>query len=170
MTLAENIALPLAEYTDLGSEEIHDIVRLKLALVGLKGFRGLHAGGTLRRHVQARRPGPRPGAGPGDSVLRRTLGRPRPDQCATLDELILQLRDSLGATFVVVTHELDSIFAIADNSVFLDAATHTMRAQGNPRELLKHLERPVPAGVSDPGEAEVSRQPSPESGKLLPQP
>ena len=53
-----------------------------------------------------------------------------------LDDLILELRDSLGATVVVVTHELASIFAIADNSVFLDAETRTMIAQGNPRTLL----------------------------------
>jgi phospholipid/cholesterol/gamma-HCH transport system ATP-binding protein len=52
-----------------------------------------------------------------------------------LDDLILELRDSLGATVVVVTHELASIFAIADNSVFLDPETRTMIAQGNPKEL-----------------------------------
>ncbi len=56
--------------------------------------------------------------------------------------MILELRDSLGATIVVVTHDLQSIFAIADNSIFLDAATHTMRAEGNPRELLKHSNDP----------------------------
>src|SRR5262249_30344659 len=60
-----------------------------------------------------------------------------PISSRNLDELMLQLRDSLGATFVVVTHELQSIFAIADNSVFLDTNTRTMRAQGNPREMLK---------------------------------
>jgi ABC-type transport system involved in resistance to organic solvents, ATPase component len=53
------------------------------------------------------------------------------------------LRDSLGATFVVVSHELQSIFAIADNSIFLDATTRTMRAEGNPRELLNHSKDPV---------------------------
>ena len=55
-----------------------------------------------------------------------------------LDQLILELRDDLGATFVVVTHELRSIFAIADNSIFLDPHPHTVRAQGNPHELLKN--------------------------------
>jgi phospholipid/cholesterol/gamma-HCH transport system ATP-binding protein len=65
-----------------------------------------------------------------------------PISSRNLDELILQLRDSLGATFVVVTHELQSIFAIADNSVFLDTNTRTMRAQGNPRELLQHSTDP----------------------------
>jgi phospholipid/cholesterol/gamma-HCH transport system ATP-binding protein len=66
-----------------------------------------------------------------------------PISSRNLDELILQLRDSLGATFVVVTHELASIFTIADNSVFLDPDTRTMRASGNPRELLKHSGDPA---------------------------
>jgi phospholipid/cholesterol/gamma-HCH transport system ATP-binding protein len=65
-----------------------------------------------------------------------------PISSRNLDQLILQLRDSLGATFVVVTHELQSIFAIGDNSVFLDAQTRTMRAHGHPRELLKHSTDP----------------------------
>jgi len=59
-----------------------------------------------------------------------------------LDELILQLRDSLGATFVVVTHELASIFAIADECLFLDGSTRTMRAQGSPRALLERADDP----------------------------
>ena len=71
-----------------------------------------------------------------------------PISSRNLDELILQLRDSLGATVVVVTHELASIFAIGDNSVFLDANTRTMRAQGNPRELLKNSTDPGGPGVS----------------------
>jgi phospholipid/cholesterol/gamma-HCH transport system ATP-binding protein len=57
--------------------------------------------------------------------------------------LILQLRDRLGATFVVVSHELQSIFTIADDSVLLDAGTRTMRAQGNPRQLLQHSTDPA---------------------------
>ena len=66
-----------------------------------------------------------------------------PISSRNMDELMLQLRDSLGATFVVVTHELASIFTIADHSVFLDADTRTMRAQGNPRELLKNSSDPA---------------------------
>ena len=82
MTLAENIGLVLGEYTDFSPAEIREIARLKLALVGLERLRGLLPGGDFRRHVQARRPGPRPGAGPGRAVLRRALGRPGPDQLA----------------------------------------------------------------------------------------
>jgi phospholipid/cholesterol/gamma-HCH transport system ATP-binding protein len=55
-----------------------------------------------------------------------------------LDDLILELRNSLGATVVVVTHELASIFTIGNNSVFLDAETRTMTAGGDPKELLAH--------------------------------
>ena len=61
-----------------------------------------------------------------------------PISSRNLDRLILELRDSLGATIVVVTHELASIFMIADDSIFLDSETKTMRVQGNPKELLKH--------------------------------
>ena len=57
-----------------------------------------------------------------------------------LDELILELRDSLGATVVVVSHELASIFTIADNSIFLDAESRTIIAQGDPKELREHCE------------------------------
>jgi phospholipid/cholesterol/gamma-HCH transport system ATP-binding protein len=63
-----------------------------------------------------------------------------PVSAKRLDDLILELRDSLGATIVVVTHELASIFAIGNNSVFLDPETRTIIAQGNPRMLLEHTQ------------------------------
>lgn len=137
MTLEENVALPLAEYTDLSPKEISDIVRLKLSLVGLKGFEDFMpaelSGGMRKRAALARAMAldpeilffDEPSAGLDPVTARR------------LDDLILEMRDSLGTTIVVVTHDLQSIFAIADNSMFLDATTHTMRAAGNPRELLK---------------------------------
>jgi phospholipid/cholesterol/gamma-HCH transport system ATP-binding protein len=65
-----------------------------------------------------------------------------PVSAKRLDDLILELRDSLGATIVVVTHELASIFAIGNNSVFLDSETRTMIAQGNPRMLLENSQDP----------------------------
>jgi phospholipid/cholesterol/gamma-HCH transport system ATP-binding protein len=76
-----------------------------------------------------------------------------PISSRNLDNLILQLRDSLGATFVVVTHELASIFTIADNAVFLDPNTRTMRARGNPRELLKSSTDPTVQEFLTRGEA-----------------
>ena len=65
-----------------------------------------------------------------------------PLSSARLDELILEIRDSLGSTIVVVTHELASIFAIGDDSVYLDPESRTMKARGNPKELRDHGEDP----------------------------
>ena len=138
MTLAENIGLVLGEYTELSSSEIRDIARLKLALVGLKGFEDYYpaeiSGGMCKRAGLARALA----LDPDILFFDEPSAGLDPISSRNLDELILQLRDSLGATFVVVTHELASIFTIADNSAFLDANTRTMRAQGNPRELLKN--------------------------------
>src|SRR6185295_14162409 len=138
MTLAENVALPLIEYTDWSASDLADIVRLKLALVGLNGFEDYYpaeiSGGMRKRAGLARAMAldaeilffDEPSAGL-DPITSRNL-----------DQLILELRDSLGTTVVVVTHELPSIFTIADDSIFLDADTRTMRVRGNPRELLRH--------------------------------
>jgi phospholipid/cholesterol/gamma-HCH transport system ATP-binding protein len=138
MTLTENIALVLGEFTDFPPAEIREIARLKLALVGLKGFEDYHpaeiSGGMCKRAGLARALA----LDPDVLFLDEPSAGLDPINSRHLDELILQLRDSLGATFVVVSHELASIFTIADNSVFLDPATRTLRASGNPRELLRH--------------------------------
>ncbi|HEX5218585.1 MAG TPA: ATP-binding cassette domain-containing protein [Verrucomicrobiae bacterium] len=143
MTLAENIGLVLGEYTEYSAEEIRDIARLKLSLVGLKGFEDYYpaeiSGGMCKRAGLARALA----LDPDVLFFDEPSAGLDPISSRNLDELILQLRDSLGTTFVVVTHELASIFTIADNSVFLDANTRTMRAQGNPRELLKHSTDPA---------------------------
>lgn len=153
MTLAENIALPLGEYTDLPQESIREIARLKLALVGLKGFEDYYpaeiSGGMCKRAGLARALA----LDPEVLFLDEPSAGLDPISSRNLDELILQLRDSLGATFVVVTHELASIFTIADNSVFLDPITRTMRAQGNPRELLKSSQDPAVREFLTRGEA-----------------
>jgi phospholipid/cholesterol/gamma-HCH transport system ATP-binding protein len=143
MTLAENVALPLGEFTELSSVEIAEIARLKLALVGLKGFEDYYpaeiSGGMCKRAGLARALA----LDPDILFFDEPSAGLDPISSRNLDELILQLRDSLGATFVVVTHELPSIFTIADNSVFLDPVTRTMRARGNPRELLEHSTDPA---------------------------
>jgi phospholipid/cholesterol/gamma-HCH transport system ATP-binding protein len=142
MTLAENVALPLGEYTDLSAADIQDVARFKLALVGLKGFEDYYpaeiSGGMCKRAGLARALAMDPDV----LFFDEPSAGLDPISSRNLDELILRLRDSLGATFVVVTHELQSIFAIADNSIFLDTNTRTMRAQGNPRELLRHSTDP----------------------------
>jgi phospholipid/cholesterol/gamma-HCH transport system ATP-binding protein len=142
MTLVENVSLPLGEQTNLSRVEIADIARLKLALVGLKGFEDYYpseiSGGMCKRAGLARALA----LDPDILFFDEPSAGLDPISSRNLDQLILQLRDSLGATFVVVTHELQSIFAIGDNSVFLDTNTRTMRAQGNPRELLEHSTDP----------------------------
>ena len=140
MTLAENVALPLGEFTDLSPKEIREVASLKLALVGLSGFEDYHpsdiSGGMQKRAGLARAMAldpeilffDEPGAGLD------------PVSSGLLDNLILELRDSLGATVVIVTHELASIFAIGTNSVFLDAESRTIIASGSPSELRDHSE------------------------------
>lgn len=135
MTLAENIALPIGEYTDLSPHEIRDIVSLKLALVGLAGFEDFYpseiSGGMCKRAGLARAMA----LDPDILFFDEPSAGLDPLSSRRLDDLILELRDSLGATVVIVTHELQSIFAIGDNSVFLDPETKTMLAVGNPRVL-----------------------------------
>jgi phospholipid/cholesterol/gamma-HCH transport system ATP-binding protein len=142
MTLAENVGLPLGEYTDLTPAEIREVAALKLALVGLKGFEDHYpseiSGGMQKRAGLARAIALDPEA----VFLDEPSAGLDPVSSRLLDDLILELRDSLGSTIVVVTHELASIFAIGDNSVFLDAESHRMIAQGHPKELLEHCTDP----------------------------
>ena len=153
MTLAENIGLVLGEFTEFPPAEIRDIARLKLALVGLKGFEDYYpaeiSGGMCKRAGLARALA----LDPDILFFDEPSAGLDPISSRNLDDLILQLRDSLGATFVVVTHELASIFTIGDNSVFLDPNTRTMRAQGNPRELLKNSTDPAVQEFLTRGEA-----------------
>ena len=137
MTLAENVALPLVEYTDWSESDRADIVRLKLALVGLTGFEDYYpseiSGGMRKRAGLARAMA----LDPEILFFDEPSAGLDPITSRNLDKLILELRDGLGATVVVVTHELASIFTIADDSIFLDADSRTMRAHGNPKELLE---------------------------------
>lgn len=143
MTLAENIALPIEENTRLAPKAVRELVSYKLALVGLTGYEDYYpaqiSGGMNKRAGIARAMAldpdilflDEPGAGLDPLSSRR------------LDDLILRLRDSLGSTVVIVTHELASIFAIANNCIFLDIATRTQGATGNPTELRDHSENPA---------------------------
>jgi phospholipid/cholesterol/gamma-HCH transport system ATP-binding protein len=135
MTLAENVALPLEQYTALSAAQIRKQVALKLALVGLAGFEDYYpsqiSGGMQKRAGLARAMA----LDPDILFFDEPSAGLDPISSRLLDELILELRDSLGATVVVVTHELASIFTIGNNSVFLDADTKTMIAGGNPKQL-----------------------------------
>jgi phospholipid/cholesterol/gamma-HCH transport system ATP-binding protein len=136
MTLAENVALALEQYTDLSPSQIRELVSLKLALVGLAGFEDYYpseiSGGMQKRAGLARAMA----LDPDILFFDEPSAGLDPISSRLLDDLILELRDSLGATVVVVTHELASIFAIGNNSVFLDAESKTMIAAGDPKTLL----------------------------------
>jgi phospholipid/cholesterol/gamma-HCH transport system ATP-binding protein len=135
MTLAENIGLSLGEFTDLKPKEIREIVSFKLALVGLAGYEDFYpseiSGGMCKRAGLARAMA----MDPDILFFDEPSAGLDPISARRLDDLILELRDSLGATVVIVTHELASIFAIGSNSVFLDPETRTMMAVGDPRVL-----------------------------------
>ncbi len=136
MTLGENIALPLETYTNLSSAEIREVVELKLELVGLAGFMEFYpseiSGGMQKRAGIARAMA----LDPEILFFDEPSAGLDPVSARRLDDMILELRDSLGTTMVVVTHELASIFAIGSNSVFLDVSKRTMTATGNPSTLL----------------------------------
>ena len=135
MTLAENVALPLNEYTDLDAEQIEDIASLKLSLVGLAGFEKFYpseiSGGMQKRAGLARAMA----LDPEILFFDEPSAGLDPISAKRLDDLILDLRDSLGTTVVVVTHELASIFDIGDDSVFLDSESRTMLTTGKPATL-----------------------------------
>jgi phospholipid/cholesterol/gamma-HCH transport system ATP-binding protein len=142
MTLGENVALPLEEFGALTSAEVSDIVALKLALVGLAGFEDFYpaelSGGMMKRAGLARAMA----LDPDILFLDEPSAGLDPVTSSRLDELILELRESLGCTFVVVTHELASIFTIADTAAFLDPDARTMTALGNPHRLLTESKDP----------------------------
>ena len=138
MTLTENIAIPLEEYTDADAATIRELASLKLALVGLAGFEDFYpseiSGGMRKRAALARAIA----LDPEILFFDEPSAGLDPISAKLLDDLILELRDALGTTVVIVTHELDSIFAIGSNSVFLDPVTKTMIAEGNPVKLRDH--------------------------------
>src|SRR5215510_1536908 len=142
MTLAENVGLPLGEFTDLGPAEIREVAELKLALVGLRGFEDHFpseiSGGMQKRAGLARAIA----LDPEVLFLDEPSAGLDPISSKMLDDLILSLRDSLGATVVMVSHELPSIFGIGDDCIFLDTEVRTMSAHGNPRELRDHPPNP----------------------------
>jgi phospholipid/cholesterol/gamma-HCH transport system ATP-binding protein len=153
MTLAENIALPLREFTDLSPKQIGELVSLKLALVGLAGFEEYYpseiSGGMQKRAGLARAMA----LDPEILFFDEPSAGLDPISARRLDELILELRESLGATVVVVTHELASIFTIGNNSVFLDPETKTMIATGDPKVLRDDASNPKVRTFLTRGEA-----------------
>jgi phospholipid/cholesterol/gamma-HCH transport system ATP-binding protein len=135
MTVGENVALPLKQWTDLDDQSIDAIVHAKLALVGLAGSElqlpSEISGGMKKRAGIARALA----LDPPIMFLDEPSAGLDPVSSVELDTLIRTLSDSLGVTTVIVTHELQSIFAIAKHCILLDRDARGIIAQGDPREL-----------------------------------
>lgn len=138
MTLAENIALPLQQYSTYSEAEIKELAALKLSLVGLAGFDDFYpseiSGGMKKRAGLARALA----LDPEIVYFDEPSAGLDPISSRNLDNLILEINQSLGTTIVVVTHELASIFAIGTNSIFLDPSSKSILARGNPHDILKN--------------------------------
>jgi len=143
MTLAENVRLPLEEFTDLPEDAIEEIACLKLGLVGLAKSRdalpGEISGGMLKRAAIARAMA----LDPKILFLDEPSAGLDPVTSAEIDQLILELRQTLGITFVMVTHELASIFATCDRVIMIDRGRKSIIAEGNPSELRDESDDPL---------------------------
>ena len=138
MSLFENVALPLEQYTSYSDQRIREIVQFKLALVGLAGFEDFYpseiSGGMRKRAGLARALA----LDPEIVFFDEPSAGLDPISSKHLDDLILEINKILGTTIVVVTHELSSLFNIGKNSIFLDSSVKTISAKGNPNDLLKN--------------------------------
>lgn len=137
MTIRENVALPLFEYTDLPSSSIFDLVRMKLCMVDLSGYEdhlpSQISGGMKKRAGLARALA----LNPKILFLDEPTAGLDPPTSAEIDGLILHINRTIGTTIVIVTHELDSIFAVAKRVIMLDKETKGIIAEGDPK-VLKH--------------------------------
>jgi len=142
LTLRQNVALPLEEYTSLAPRELEELATLKLAQVGLSGFEDYYpaeiSGGMRKRAGLARALA----LDPAIVFFDEPSAGLDPVTSRKLDELILQVRETFGTTIVVVSHELASIFAIADRVIMLDRGEQGIIAEGRPRELALHSRDP----------------------------
>ncbi|MCD6305359.1 MAG: ATP-binding cassette domain-containing protein [Deltaproteobacteria bacterium] len=142
MTIAENVALPIEEYTSLPLESVLTLVRMKLGLVNLQGyehhFPSELSGGMKKRAGLARAMA----LNPKILFFDEPSAGLDPITSAELDELILHLNKSLGTTMVIVTHELESIFTVARRIIMLDKASKGIIAEGDPAYLRDHSQNP----------------------------
>ena len=143
MTLAENVALPIVEYTDLASDLVSSLVRMKLSLVQLDGYQDYLpseiSGGMKKRAGLARAMA----LNPKILFFDEPSAGLDPVTSAGLDNLILHLNKSLGTTMVIVTHELESILTVAQRVIMLDKSTKGIIAEGDPRHLRETSRNPL---------------------------
>jgi len=157
MTVAENVALPLQMFTSLAADAIAVLVQLKLSLVGLAAAAGRMpaelSGGMHKRAALARALA----LDPEILLFDEPSAGLDPITSKRLDELILELSKGLGATVVIVTHELPSLFAICDDGIFLDADTKTAIAHGSPRALRDACDHPTVRAFMERGRVDPVR-------------
>ncbi len=146
MTVGENIALPLQQYTSYSPSAIDELVELKLALVGLHGYKTFYpdelSGGMKKRAALARAMA----LDPEILYFDEPSSGLDPVSSRLLDELILELNANLKTTIVIISHDIDSILTIGSQAIYLDAATKTLAAQGNPKTWLKN---PPTSAIAD---------------------
>jgi len=142
LTLEENVSMPIHEFTELPSSVVSAISQVKLSLVGLEGFEEFSpseiSGGMKKRAGLARAMA----LDPDILFFDEPSAGLDPISSADLDRLILELREATGKTMVIVTHELDSIFTVADRVIILDKESKGIIAEGDPRELRDNTEIP----------------------------
>jgi phospholipid/cholesterol/gamma-HCH transport system ATP-binding protein len=159
MTLEENVSLPMQLYSSYTEAEIRDVVAYKLALVGLAGYQQYKpseiSGGMRKRAALARAIA----LDPDILFFDEPSAGLDPISSRLLDELIVQLKESIGATVVMVTHELPSIFGIATNSVYLDANSRTMIDYGDPNYLREHSQQALVRQFLSRGTASTGEHP-----------
>jgi len=157
MNVAENVALPLQMFTSLTADAIAILVQLKLSFVGLKAaaekMPAELSGGMRKRAGLARALA----LDPEILFFDEPSAGLDPTTSSRLDELILELSNGLGATVVIVSHELPSLFAICDDGVFLDAETSTAIAHGSPRSLRDTCDHPTVRAFMERGRLETTR-------------
>jgi len=142
MTLAENIALPIIEFTDIPVQSVENLVKMKLSMVGLTGYEN-HlpseiSGGMKKRAGLARAMA----LNPKILFLDEPTAGLDPVIAAEIDELILSINRSIGTTMVIVTHELDSIFKVAKRVIMLDSISKGILAEGDPMDLKMNSSEP----------------------------